>query len=214
MYTIISFIWGWIKYSLFSKRVELTALVHNNCEIDKYAKVYRRSRLNNVYVGAYSYVGRGCIIHGTKIGKFCSISDYCVIGLPSHSIESISTSPIFSFPRNATGYSWVTEKMEGLTKINVNIGHDVWVGYKAMIVNNVTIGNGAVIAAGAVVTKDVPDYAIVGGVPASVIRYRFDDAIKDTLLKLKWWDWSEERIKQQINQFQKRIISNEMLQSL
>ena len=80
-------------------------------------------------------------------------------------------------------------------KGDIIIGNDVWIGYEAVILSGVTIGDGAIIGTRAVVTKDIPPYTIVGGVPAKPIRKRFDDVTIARLLELKWWDWSEERIK-------------------
>lgn len=80
------------------------------------------------------------------------------------------------------------------TRGDVVIGNDVWLGYKFTVMSGVTIGHGAIVAAGAIVTKDVPPYAIVGGIPAQVIRYRFDKKQIDDLLSIAWWDWDEEKI--------------------
>ena len=87
-------------------------------------------------------------------------------------------------------------------KGDIIIGNDVWIGYEAVILSGVTIGDGAIIGTRAVVTKDVPPYAIVGGVPAKTIRKRFSDDTISALLKIKWWDWPEERIRNQISDIQ------------
>ena len=87
-------------------------------------------------------------------------------------------------------------------KGDIVVGNDVWIGYEAVILAGVTIGDGAIIGARAVVTKDVPPYTIVGGVPAKQIRKRFNEETIDTLLKLKWWDWSKERIAKNITAIQ------------
>lgn len=160
------------------------------------------ARLNKVKLGDYSYIGKGTVIHNTTIGKFCSISDFCVIGLPGHSLGTISTSSLFSGIHNGTKSSWVSKNMPH-APVNVKIGNDVWIGYRAMIPTNVTIGDGAVIAAGAVVTKDVPPYAVVGGVPARVIRFRFSQEIIDKLLELRFWERPDEEIKKNLDLFQK-----------
>ena len=92
-------------------------------------------------------------------------------------------------------------------KGDIIIGNDVWIGYEAVILSGITIGDGAIIGTRAVVTKDVPPYTIVGGVPAKPIRKRFDDVTIARLLELKWWDWSEERIKANLEIIQSgRII--------
>lgn len=97
------------------------------------------------------------------------------------------------------------------TPVDVKIGNDVWIGYRAIIPVNVTVGDGAVIAAGAVVTKDVPPYAVVGGVPAKVIKYRFSQDVIEKLLDLRYWDRPDEEIKKNINLFQKEDLSIEDL---
>lgn len=93
-------------------------------------------------------------------------------------------------------------------KGNIVIGNDVWIGYEAVILSGVTIGDGAIIGAHAVVTKDVPPYTIVGGIPAQTIRKRFSQDTIDTLLKIKWWDWSKERITQHISEIQSGNIEH------
>ena len=205
--TIIGYLRGWIK-NLFNRRISNLSLVFLDCKISPYGIVYLQSRLRGVSLGDYSYVGRGTIIHNTTIGKFCSISDFCVIGLPGHNMQTISTSPIFAHKKNGTKSSWVSHDMPH-TPINVQIGNDVWIGYRAIIPGNVVIGDGAVVAAGAVVTKDVPPYAVVGGVPAKVIKYRFSKEVIEKLLELRFWDRSDEEIKKNIDLFQKEDLSIE-----
>lgn len=195
------FIRGWVKH-LFNRRIFPISFVHNNCDIAPKGVVYMNARLNKVKLGDYSYIGKGTVIHNTTIGKFCSISDFCVIGLPGHSLGTISTSSLFSGIHNGTKSSWVSKNMPH-APVNVKIGNDVWIGYRAMIPTNVTIGDGAVIAAGAVVTKDVPPYAVVGGVPARVIRFRFSQEIIDKLLELRFWERPDEEIKKNLDLFQK-----------
>lgn len=204
------FISGWITISLCHKGVSKSALVHSNCSISKNARVYMRSRLNGVKMDDYSYIGKSSIIHNTTIGKFSSISDCCVIGLPGHPTNHLSTSPIFTAPFNALRQTWVQERVYKPV-IDVEIGNDVWIGYGVMIPNNVKVGDGAIVAAGAVVTKDVPPYAIVGGVPAKVIKYRFPEDKIERLLELKWWDRPVEEIKSHIALFTQQDLSIEQL---
>ena len=119
------------------------------------------------------------------IGKFCSIACGAkfIFTSANHSLKSLSTYPFPIFFEE-----W------DLDVTNI-IGNEVWIGYEAVILSGVTIGDGAIIGTHAVVTKDVPPYTIVGGVPAKPIRKRFDDKTIARLLELKWWDWPEERIK-------------------
>ncbi|PWK78708.1 virginiamycin A acetyltransferase [Mucilaginibacter oryzae] len=135
------------------------------------------------------------------IGRFCAIASGVkfIMNGANHEVKPISTFPFAIF-----GNGW--EKInEGATlhdkypfKGDTIIGNDVWIGYEATIMPGVKIGNGAVIATKAVVTKDVPDYAIAGGNPAQIIRMRFDEASIARLLKIAWWDWSAEKISEHI----------------
>ncbi|MDN7131955.1 CatB-related O-acetyltransferase [Halomonas sp. MC140] len=143
-------------------------------------------------IGAYSYIRSGCRLSpGTKvIGRYCSIAPDVVIGDGDHPVDWLSTHP---FQWGATGLISrkvaLELKKEIPLKSKIRVGHDVWIGSRAMIMRGVTVGNGAVIAAGSVVTKDVPPYAIVAGVPAKVIRYRFSEDVVQKLQVIKWWDF-------------------------
>lgn len=133
------------------------------------------------------------------IGKFCSIACGAkfIFTSANHSLESLSTYPFpIFFEEWELNVANITDAWDN--KGDIIIGNDVWIGYEAVILSGVTIGDGAIIGTRAVVTKDIPPYTIVGGVPAKPIRKRFDDMIIERLLKLKWWDWPEERIKANI----------------
>ena len=138
-------------------------------------------------------------IHQEKliIGKFCSIAcgTKFMFNCANHTLKSLST---YTFPLFYE--EWELEKSNITTawdnKGDIVIGNDVWIGYEAVIMAGVHIGDGAIIAARAVVTKDVPSYTIVGGTPAKEIRKRFDAEIIEQLLILKWWDWSTDKIHQ------------------
>ena len=131
------------------------------------------------------------------IGKFCSIAcgTKFLFNCANHTLKSLST---YTFPLFYE--EWELEKSNITTawdnKGDIVIGNDVWIGYKAVIMAGVHIGDGAIIAARAVVTKDVPPYTIVGGTPAKEIRKRFDAEVIEQLLILKWWDWSTDKIHQ------------------
>lgn len=138
-------------------------------------------------------------IHREKliIGKFCSIAcgTKFLFNCANHTLKSLST---YTFPLFHD--EWELEKSNITTawdnKGDIVIGNDVWIGYEAVIMAGVHIGDGAIIAARAVVTKDVPPYTIVGGTPAKKIRKRFDAEVIQQLLMLKWWDWSTDKIRQ------------------
>lgn len=137
------------------------------------------------------------------IGKYCSIACGAkfLFNSANHTMTSLSTYPFPLFFEE-----WGLEKKNVTNawdnKGDIVVGSDVWIGYEAVILAGVTIGDGAIIGTRAVVTKDVPPYTIVGGIPAKPIRKRFDDEMISHLLALKWWDWAEERIAQNINLIQ------------
>lgn len=137
------------------------------------------------------------------IGKFCSIACGAkfLFNSANHSLTSLSTYPFpIFFEEWGLERAQVTRAWDH--KGDIVIGNDVWIGYEAVILAGVTVGDGAIIGTRAVVTKDVPPYTIVGGVPAKPIRKRFpDDTIAD-LLALRWWDWPEERIAAHLNAIQ------------
>lgn len=154
-----------------------------------------RSIVPSVIAGRYSY-GRPKFMTWTQedritIGSFCSIADEVVIfGGGEHRIDWITTYPlrvVFNLPgAGKDGHPH--------TKGETRIGNDVWIGYRAVILSGVTLGDGVVVGAGAVVTKDAPPYSIVAGNPAKVIRYRFDEDVIEALLRIKWWEWPIEKI--------------------
>ncbi len=137
------------------------------------------------------------------IGKFCSIACGAKFLFTSanHTQTSLSTYPFpIFFEEWELNVRNITNAWDN--KGNIVIGNDVWIGYEAVILSGITIGDGAIIGTRAVVTKDVPPYTIVGGVPAKPIRKRFSDDIISALLKIKWWEWPEERIKRHISDIQ------------
>lgn len=148
--------------------------------------------LYNAKIGDYTYLGSRCQVAFAEIGKFCSIAPEVYVGLGSHPLTPfVSTHPAFVLHRPEQGWSFADRDYH-LEYAPTCIGNDVWLGLRAAIKDGVTIHDGAIVAAGAVVVDDVPPYAIVGGVPAKVIRYRFRREIIEFLLSLKWWDRSEE----------------------
>jgi len=143
------------------------------------------------------------------IGKFCSIACKAKFLMTSgnHTMKSLSsyTFPIF-YEEWGLDVAHITEAWDN--KGDIIIGNDVWIGYDAVIMSGVKIGDGAIIGTRAAVTKDVPPYTIVGGTPAKVTRKRFGDDTILKLLKIKWWDWSVEKIKQIFSTFNQEILMN------
>lgn len=187
--------------NIFNPRISILSRIEES-EVSKKAKIYRGVILNHSKIGDYTYIAPKTRVVYTEIGKFCSIAEGSFIGLPAHPISLISSSPIFISPINALGMKWVENSIKFSEHKEVKIGNDVWIGAKTMILGGITVGDGAIIGAGAVVTKDVPPYAIIGGVPAKLIRYRFEKNVVEDLLKSKWWNLSEENIKSNIGLFQ------------
>ena len=138
-----------------------------------------------------------------QIGKFCSIACGAkfLFNSANHTLSSLSTYPFPLFFEE-----WGLEKKDVTNawdnKGDIIIGNDVWIGYEAIILAGVTIGDGAIIGTRAVVTKDVPPYTIVGGVPAKPIKRRFSEETTSALLEIQWWNWSEERIARNIGAIQ------------
>lgn len=163
-----------------------------NSSIDPTSKVDSECTLSKVKMGRYSYIGSGTRITDTNIGSFCSIGARCGIGGGLHPTNMVSTSPVFLQGRNILKKNFASIPYEPSKA--VNIGNDVWIGEGVCIMSGVSIGDGSIIGAHAVVTHDVEPYTIVAGVPARIIRKRFDDYVIERLEGIKWWDWSEELI--------------------
>lgn len=215
MFPIIHYFKGVAK-SLLNPRISLFAIISSNVIVDKTAYIYRGVKAKGASIGAHSYVAANTDIENAEIGKYCSIADHCRIGMSSHSLQYLSTSPIFTQTLNALQERW-TETDVFRTKDQderVVVGNDVWIGSHALIKGGVKIGDGACIAAGAVVVKDVPPYAIVGGVPAMIIRYRFSKEVIQKLEEIKWWDMPEDKLKEHMMTFQKEDVAIEELNSL
>jgi acetyltransferase-like isoleucine patch superfamily enzyme len=171
------------------------------CILGKYTVIHENVHLINTVLGDYTFTHSS--MTNTTAGKFCSISPDCIIGMAQHPTRKhVTTYPAF-FSKNNTGclISFSEKNLFEEKPERIQIGNDVWIGCNCIIMGGITIGNGAIIAAGAVVTKDVEDYAIVGGVPAKIIRYRFTKEQIEFLNKIKWWDMDIEWIKQNYELF-------------
>jgi len=172
--------------------------VLGNCEFEKMVNAGSNIDFSNCKIGRYSYFNGNNTIQNCKIGRYCSIADGVRIGLKPHPVENIiSTHPFFY--KKATSdkffkHSYADKKYFDVEFIT-EIGNDVWIGTNVLIKSGVKIGDGSVIGAGAVVTKNIEPYAIVAGVPAKLIRYRFTKAQIKFLLNFKWWDKPEDWLK-------------------
>lgn len=196
------YIKGFVK-NFFNPGCSLFSTIDDVSVIDPKANVNAHVLMFRSSIGKYSYVGGPSKVVCADIGKYCSIASEASIGMGTHTLNMLSTCSIFTEKHNGTGHSWIDKV--GIDPFErVSIGNDVWIGKRVMVLGGVTIGDGAVVAAGAVVTKDVPPYAVVGGVPAKVIKYRFTEAEIETLERLCWWNMPEDKLKSLITLFQSK----------
>ncbi len=169
----------------------------------KLGEMVRIDRSNFIFhsnIGDYSYTGANDVIMHSEIGRFCSISWGVTIGPGEHDYKRI-TSHDFLY-NDFYGIKNKEEKESyNRFKKQCTIGNDVWIGTNATILRGVKIGDGAVIGANSIITKDIPPYAIAVGNPAKIVRFRFDDSVIKELLNLKWWDFSYEKIKRNFLSF-------------
>ncbi len=183
-------------------RISEEAMVHD-CILGPWTDVGPRCYLSEVSFGAWSYIVTDASAVYAEIGKFCSIAQGVRINPGNHPHWRAA---MHHFSYRVRSYDLGEEDHEPFfewrRENKVTLGHDVWCGHGAIILPGRTIGTGAVIAAGAVVSKDVPPFTIVGGVPAEPIRPRFDQATQEGLMEIAWWDWDHGRIKTHLKDFQ------------
>ena len=163
--------------------------------LGRFTDVAERVLLHDCDVGDYSYFERDAQAIYASIGKFCAIAAATRINALNHPVGRISQHK-FTYRPNEYFLGARLDKAyreERLSK-RVTIGHDVWIGHGAVILPGIAIGHGAVVGAGSVVTKDVEPYAIVAGVPAKRIRWRFPKSIRERIIRLAWWDWDHDRL--------------------
>jgi acetyltransferase-like isoleucine patch superfamily enzyme len=159
----------------------------SDCQFEPNVTLFERASVFGSTIGRHTYVGaRSTVIHA-NVGRFCSIGVDCHIGGGRHPTHFVSTHPIFYSPAGHTGPSFA-DRSYYQEHLPVRIGHDVWIGGAASVLDGVEIGDGAVIGAGAVVTRPVESYSIVAGVPARLVRKRFDDETIRALGELRWWE--------------------------
>jgi phosphonate metabolism protein (transferase hexapeptide repeat family) len=172
----------------------------SKCNIGDNVFIGDNTLLKNSSIDDHTYFNINCKISDAKIGKFCSIGSNVTIGVGTHPTDMVSTHPCF-YANNKEFKTFADKMYFQKERGIIEIGNDVWIGSNVCILNDVKIGHGAVIAMGSIVTKDVPDYAIVAGVPAKVIRYRFSDQIIKSLTKIEWWDLDQKCIEQNFTDF-------------
>lgn len=182
--------------------------VHPDCEVTadcvfgRYVEIGRGSRVAHSDLGDYTYCDRYADIANARIGRFSNIAAFSRIGATDHPLEKAS---MHHFHYRSADYwndvdddhGWFSHRRSRLA----HIGHDTWIGAQAMVKPEVTIGHGAVVAAGAVVTRDVPPYWIVAGTPARPLRSRLPGPVAERLMALEWWDWDHATLRDRLDDF-------------
>ena len=205
------FAYGYIYKNCYLKGSMLHGhiAIHDNSSLENtilkgYNKIGRNCYLSNSQIDKYSYVADDSKINNLKVGKFCSIGPNFMTGYGTHPINRISTSPYF-YSTSVLNNPFLRNPSEFDEYKQTEIANDVWIGANVFVKDGIQIGNGAIVATGSVVTSDVPAYAIVGGVPAKIIRFRHSDKTIQSLLNSAWWDRNNDWIIANINLFQEDV---------
>uniref|UniRef100_UPI003B51D90C chloramphenicol acetyltransferase n=1 Tax=Roseovarius indicus TaxID=540747 RepID=UPI003B51D90C len=188
-------------------KLGLEPFVHPDCEITestfgRYCEIGQKSRVQHTVMGDYSYCDRYCDIANAEIGKFANIASFVRLGASDHPLDRASLHHFmyrsaYYWPDEADDAAWFAARRAR----RVVIGHDTWIGHNAQVKPEVTVGHGAVVAAGAVVTKDVAPFMIVAGVPAKPMRERLTGPVAERMMALAWWDWEHERLRAALADF-------------
>ncbi|WP_348921986.1 CatB-related O-acetyltransferase [Enterococcus rotai] len=189
------------KFILFIKKTQLkkTIAIKRNVDFWKtifegYNSIGLNTSISHSEIGIGSYCGNDCIVNRVKIQKFCSVGNNVEVIYGTHPVNAFfSTHPAFFSVKKQSGVTFVTENLFSENKLiqkkySVLVEDDVWIGSHAKILEGIKVGTGAIVAAGALVTKDVEPYSIVGGVPAKIMGYRFDEQTISELLQTEWWN--------------------------
>jgi len=167
---------------------------------DQGVMVSRHASVTSSEIGRYTSVGRNTKVTHAKIGSFCAISWDCTINAIFHPISHMTIS---AFPYAPHVGGFVSKRVQEYKE--VVIGHDVWLGAQCIIMPGVSIGDGAIIGAGSVVTKSVAPYEVVCGNPARHLRWRFPEEVRSKLQEIQWWHWSDSQIKENIDLFSRDV---------
>lgn len=201
--------WRYYKRLLYKKSyvtIDYGAEFNPQTKLGHHIWVHHHTNIKDTEIGSFTYIQNDCKLERCKVGRFCSIGDTVKVLSATHPTRDfVSTSPVFFSTACQCGETFVQENMfEEYLRVGefgVVIGNDVWIGANAILLGGITIGDGAIIAAGSLVNKDVPPYAIVGGVPSKIIRYRFEKEQIERLLLKPWWNKSDEWIRQHAHDF-------------
>lgn len=187
--------------------IAFPAMSNDKTRLEGWNRIGRLTYINGTIIGRGTYICNDCDLTNAKIGRFCSIAqDVKIISGRHPSSVFVSTHPAFYSKNNQAGFSFVSQNIFDDRRYtddghSITIGNDVWIGYGARIMEGVTIGDGAIVGSCAIVTKDIPPYAICVGIPAQVIKYRFNEKDISFLSSLKWWNWDFETVKEKSSLF-------------
>jgi len=180
--------------------------LHDDISVDRSSKLgrfnvlFERVSLLDSSVGDHTYFQKDSTAMSCDVGKYCSIAMQAFIGLPQHEIDMVSSHPVFYLRDTPLVRKYCKTNRSDLSR-RTSIGHDVWIGHGALVMAGLRVGTGAIVGAGSVVTRVVHDYAIVGGTPARVIRYRFAEFIRERLLDSRWWEMPDEWLEEHVDLF-------------
>jgi acetyltransferase-like isoleucine patch superfamily enzyme len=197
------------KYYQKIRKYFQVKIFYRNSSFEGKNIIYKKVTLSNCKIGFASYVGPRSVLINTELGRYCSIGPDVKTVIGSHPTKNfVSTCPAFYSLQKQNGFSFTNEQLfeefiyiDPKDRISIKIGNDVWIGAHVLILEGTSIGDGAIIATGAVVSKNVEPYSIVGGVPAKLIRNRFNDQDIEFLKKFKWWNKDFEWIKSNYYKF-------------
>jgi phosphonate metabolism protein (transferase hexapeptide repeat family) len=189
-----------------SKRLGVDPFIHPTAQVrdsifGAYCEVGARTKVAESSFGDYSYVVNDADVIYSRIGKFCSIAAQTRINPGNHPLERVALN---HFTYRSSAYGLGPDEagfFDWRRSFPTTLGNDVWIGHGAIVLPGVSVGTGAAIGAGAVVTKDVPPFAIMVGVPARLTRFRFAPEIVAALLRIAWWDWDRSRLADGLRDF-------------
>jgi len=175
-------------------RASRRSYASKNAHFEGYNRIYGHGRVINASIGLFTYIANARVVN-CNVGRYCSIGpDALIGGLGRHPTRRLSTHPVFYSQAKQAGETFSKGDYFD-EKRSVSIGNDVWIGARAIVLDGVTVGDGVIIAAGAVVTQDVEPYTVVCGIPAKATRRRYSNEIISRLLEMRWWDWPIEALR-------------------